>query len=240
MMKNLIFGQYIYKNSIIHNIDARVKILLVLLTGITLLATNNLTKLMILTFFALFLLALSQMPFYNMIIHIKPFVVVYVFVFLMYIFFSRDMMLSGLITFWRFLILIMIVSILTFSTTIGNIVLGFEKLMKPLALIKINHRTFALLISLTIRFIPCLFIEGIRIRDAIYSRLGNFKKFKHIKLFLQSMFEKVIIKASNLSDAIESRCYSGQGTHFKEMKLGKSDFIALFGVLIFLMIILVY
>ena len=84
------------------------------------------------------------------------------------------------------------------------------------------------------------FLEATKIRDAKLSRLADLKKFKHIKLVVIPLLEKVFKRASNLSDAMEARCYRSEGTtNMRELRLGFRDFLA-FGVMLILMGVLAW
>lgn len=50
----------------------------------------------------------------------------------MHIIFSKNSLNQGLITIWRFWVLVTISIILTFSTTISSLITGIERLSKPL------------------------------------------------------------------------------------------------------------
>ena len=158
----------------------------------------------------------------------------------MYAFFSKDELIKGLIVVWRFILLIITASVLTFSTTISDLVLALEKLFKPLKIVGVKSRDIAVMVSITLRFIPLFFLEATKIRDAKLSRLADLKKFKHIKLVVIPLLEKVFKRASNLSDAMEARCYRSEGTtNMRELRLGFRDFLA-FGVMLILMGVLAW
>lgn len=156
----------------------------------------------------------------------------------MYIFFSRNEIDQGIRTIWKFILFITIASILTFTTTINNMVTAIEKLLNPLKIININSKTIALLIALTIRFIPSLFLYADRIRDARLARLGNLKKPKHIKLLFLPLMDKVFKTASNLSDAMLARNYSEKrAAYFNVIHLKNYDHVSFVLLLIFIVFI---
>jgi energy-coupling factor transport system permease protein len=157
----------------------------------------------------------------------------------MYVFFSRNELDQGILTIWRFILFISIASILTFTTTMTHMVTAIEKLIKPLKLFKINPRTIALLIALTIRFIPALFLYADRIKDARLARLGNLKSIEHIKLFFLPLLERVFKSASNLSDAMISRNYTEKRmSYFNIIKLKYYDYLSSILLIIFVVFVL--
>lgn len=144
--------------------------------------------------------------------------------------------------FVRIVLMIGITSLLTLSTMTTDINNGIESLLSPLKLIKINPGIFAMLISLTLRFIPTLMIESTKIMNAQASRgvdfsEGNLKdKVNQIISLLIPMFVISFKRAEELSDAMEARGYiiGEKRTKLDLLKLKFLDYFSLiisFGVL---------
>ena len=240
MFKKLTFGQYTYKNSVIHKLDPRIKILAVIVLSTLAFLINSYYKFVIFSLFILALIMLSKISFPSLIRNLRPFFFIFLFILIMYIFFSRNELDKGIQTIWKFVLFIIIASILTFTTTITNMVTAIEKLLTPLKIVKIKPKTIALLIALTIRFIPSLFLYADRIKDARLARLGNLKNPKHITLFFLPLFDKIFKSASNLSDAMLSRNYTDKRiTYFNAIKLKYYDYISFILLIIFIVFILV-
>lgn len=240
MFKKLTFGQYTHKNSIIHNLDPRIKIITVILLSAIAFLLDSYYKFTIFSLFIFLLIILSKINFQSLIRNLRPFFFIFLFILLMYVFFSRNELDKGIQTIWKFVLFIIIASILTFTTTITNMVTAIEKLLAPSKLAKINPRTVALLIALTIRFIPSLFLYADRIKDARLARLGNLKNPKHIKLLFLPLIDRVFKSASNLSDAMISRNYSEKRTaYFNIIKLKYYDHISFILLIIFIFFILI-
>jgi len=233
-MANNLFGQYRYKNTLIHKLDPRTKILLLIFVSIFLFILKSYSSFVLISSFIIFLVIISKIKLTNILRNLRPFLFFFIFIFLMYFLFSRNELHKGIITIWRFTLLIITASILTFSTTTSQLVDAIEKLFAPLKLFRISPRNIAVMVSATIRFIPLLFSEAGKIRDAQKSRGANLKKVKHITGFTNALIRKTFDKASNLADAMESRCYRDYNhSHFNELKIGIKDCAsALFTVLI--------
>jgi len=240
MFKKLTFGQYTYKNSIIHKLDPRIKIVTVVLLSTTAFLMNSYYKFAIFSLFIFLLMILSKINFSSLLRNLRPFFFMFLFILLMYIFFSRNELDQGIRTIWKFILFIIIASILTFTTTITNMVTAIEKLLIPLKIIKINPRTIAVLIALTIRFVPSLFLYADRIRDARLARLGNLKNPKQIKLLFLPLIERVFKSASNLSDAMLSRNYTEKRTtYFNIIRLKYYDYISFSLLIVFIIFVLI-
>lgn len=239
MFKKLTFGQYTHKNTIIHKLDPRIKILAVIALSTLAFLTKSYYKFTIFTIFILLIIILSKLNFSSLLRNLRPFFFIFLFILIMYVFFSRNKLDQGILTIWRFILFISIASILTFTTTLTDMVTAIEKLLKPLKLFKINPRTIALLIALTIRFIPALFLYADRIKDARLARLGNLKNIKHIKLFFLPLLERVFKSASNLSDAMLSRNYQEKRiSYFNVIRLKYYDYVSSILLIVFAIFIL--
>ncbi len=239
MLKKLTFGQYAYKDSIIHKLDPRIKILSVVALSATAFLLETYYKFAIFSLFILLLIILSKINFSSLIRNLRPFFFIFVFILLMYILVSRNQLDQGIRTIWKFVLFIIIASILTFTTTITNMVTAIEKLLAPLKLIKINPKTFALLIALTIRFVPALFLYADRIKDARLARLGSLKSPKHIKLLFLPLLDRIFKSASTLSDAMVARNYTEKRTaYFNIIKLKLYDYASFILLIIFIILIL--
>ena len=228
MFRKLAFGQYAYKNSVMHKLDPRIKVISVIILSAAAFLIDSYSKIMIFSVFIILLIMLSKLRFSALLRSIRPFFFIFSFLLLMYVIFSRNELNSGILTIWRFILFIAIASILTFTTTITNLITAIEKLLKPLEIVRINTRNFSLLIALTIRFIPALFLYADRIKDAQSARLGSMKKPGQIKVFIVKLLDRIFSSASAVSDALVSRNYNGiRSSYFNPIKLGFKDYLSL-------------
>ena len=135
-----------------------------------------------------------------------------------------------------------ITSLLTISTMSTDINNGIEAILSPLKLIKIPVGVFAMLISLTLRFIPTLIAETRKIMNAQASRGVDFNegslkdKINQIISLLVPMFVISFKRAEDLSNAMEARGYiiGAKRTKIDELKLRWRDYLCLIIVLGFL------
>jgi len=133
--------------------------------------------------------------------------------------------------------LLIISFVLTYTTTTSSLVAAVENLAKPLRLFGIKPRNVALMISMAMRFVPAMFISLSRAREAMASRLADFRKFRHIKLMVFSLLEGMLKSASTLSDALQSRLYNENLESYKILKLSIYDYISAALFLVFILII---
>ena len=232
-----LFGQYKHRNSIIHKLDSRLKLFYVIILSILVFTIEDSLSILIFSSFIVIVILLSKLSAEDLIKGLRPFFFIFIFLLLMYLLFSRNKLEQGLITIWRFLILVIISLILTFTTTISSLVIAIEKLIKPLRILNIKPRNIAVMISVAIRFIPVMFINLERLKEAMLARLANLKKFKYIRLIITALLERMFKSASNLSDAMESKLYNENLESNKILRLSKNDYLSTIAILIFILII---
>ncbi|MBN3490917.1 energy-coupling factor transporter transmembrane protein EcfT [Acholeplasma equirhinis] len=115
--------------------------------------------------------------------------------------------------FLRIVSVMIIASLLTFTTSTIELNDGLESLMKPLRLIKIPTYIFSMMISLTLRSIPTLLEETEKILKAQTSRGADFAessfkdKIGQIIALLIPVFVISFNRAEDLSNAMEARGY---------------------------------
>jgi len=237
MIRRLSFGQYAQKNSLIHSIDPRLKILYVLMLSILIFFVDETDKILIFSLFVIVTIFLAGLSIKNLIKNLRPFFFIFIFILLMYLLFSRNQLEQGLVAIWRFLMLIILSLILTFTTTIASMIIAIEKLLKPLSIVGIKPRNAALMVSITIRFVPVMFINLERLKEAMLARLANFRKLSRIKLLVLALLERMFKSASNVSDAMQSRLYNEDIADKKMLEFNKHDYLSMIFILIFIFII---
>lgn len=226
MLRKLSFGQYKYKNSFVHGLDPRLKLIYVFILSILAFSVNNISEILIFSLFAVAVILLSKLDLKALIKGLRPFFFIFAFIILMYISFSRDNLWQGVVSVWRFLMLIIIALILTYTTTISSITTAIEKLAKLLKILGIKPRNIAVMISITIRFVPMMFINLESLRAAMLARLADFRRLKNIKLLMLTLLSRMFKSASNLSDAMQSRLYDENAESRKNLKAKLQDYVS--------------
>ena len=248
-MKGISFGQYYPANSIIHKMDPRFKILL----AITFIAATFLCKSAV-SFAALLcigiaLIFISRIPIKTILRSIAPLLFIIAFTVVINIFFGTGEKLlfevwkiriyaeglwRALFMFLRIFVLITATSIfLTYTTTPMDLTDALESLLAPLKLLHVPVHVFAMMMSITLRFIPTLTEETEKIMNAQKARGADFtngsliKRVKALIPILIPLFSSAINRATQLADAMECRCYhGGEGrTRLNVMQCHASDFV---------------
>ncbi len=149
--------------------------------------------------------------------------------------------------FLRVVIVVLLSSMLTFSTSSTDLNNGMESVLSPLKVIKVPVSEISMMLALTLRFIPTLLQETNKIMKAQASRGVDFKesnikqKAMQIVSLLVPMFVISFSRAEDLANAMESRGYviGAPRTKYDEMKLRFLDFMTLI-ILISVLALFIY
>ena len=185
-MNNLTLGQYYACGSLIHRLDPRTKFITLVLLVVTIMVHHDLYVLIgLLGFFAV-IMGLSRVPVEVFFRQLKLFVLIITLTFVLHAFITSgtvifivpflgfDITQEGISVGFYFgfrLFLAISYSILfMFTTAPAEMTDGMGKLLRPLKKIGINVDSYALMLGITLRFIPVLFEESDRIRNAQIAR----------------------------------------------------------------------
>ena len=126
----------------------------------------------------------------------------------------------------RVVILIVGTSVLlTYTTSPISLTDGLESLLSPLKKVGVPVHTFAMMMSIALRFIPTLVEETEKIMNAQKSRGADFttgslaQRAKALIPLLIPLFVSSFKRAEELATAMECRCYRGDKNRTKLVKL---------------------
>ena len=264
MFRDVTFGQYYPKNSFVHNMDARIKLVLCLLFMVGIFFVQSYVGFALVTVFLMVVILASKVPLKSILKSVKGIVVLLILTAMLNIFFTK----SGnvLVSWWIFTItdegliyaskmllrlvyLVIGSSVLTLTTTPVDLTHAIERLLAPLKVIKFPVHDLALIMSLTLSFIPSLIDETDRIIRAQKARGADFDTgnlFQRAKAFVPILIPLLVggfRRAEELANAMNSRCYEGatNRTQMRVMKLSWRDLVAsIVCIVVFGGIIVVY
>ena len=262
MFRDVTFGQYYPSNSFVHKMDARIKLVLVLLYMVGIFFVVSFVGFAFITVFLLTVILVSRVPLKSVLKSIRGIIFLLILTSLLNIFFNKgDTLLwswwkieiyqEGLVFAAKMLLrltyLVIGSSILTLTTTPVDLTHAVESLLKPLRIIKFPVHEFALIMSLTLSFIPSLIEETDRIIRAQKARGADFDTgglIKRAKAFVPILIPLLVggfRRAEELANAMNSRCYEGatKRTQMRVMRLGWRDAVATIFVLLFFVTVFV-
>ena len=258
MLKDITFGQYYETSSPVHKCDPRVKMILMLCFIVFIFVSQNAFALALSTVAVFFVLLLSRVPMKLFLKNLKAIWFVLFFTAIINLFYSN----SGtvLVDFWkiqittggiyrsifmalRIILLIFISSVLTYTTTPNSLTEAIERLLSPLKYIGLKNavHTFAMMMTIALRFIPTLIEEAEKIMNAQKARgadLENGNLVERVKALIPILIPLLISsvrRAYELAEAMECRCYNGgEGkTRMKQLKMSLADLYAVIFIVVF-------
>lgn len=261
MISDITIGQYFPGNSFVHKMDSRMKIILTMLLIVSIFVCKNIVSLLLVVICTFLLVFVSKIPIKTVLKSIKPLAIIIVITALLNIFYGKGeplvelgrlkITMNGIETAVfmaiRIITLVVISSLLTYTTSPTDLTDALERLMKPLTLLKVDVHSIAMTMTIALRFIPTLIEEIQKIMSAQKSRGadmdsgGLIHRAKALIPVLIPLFISSFRRANDLAYAMECRCYRGGAgrTKMKVMKMTARDFIALAAVVIFLGVIIV-
>ena len=261
MLRDITIGQHFPGNSVVHNTDPRLKILLVIGYIVLLFTVTNLLGLALSLALLTVLYLVAKIPLKLILKSLKPILPIVIFTAVLNLFFMGG---EGqpLWQFWVFKIykegivyavfmsvrivaLIAGTSLLTYTTSPIVLTDAIERLLKPFAKLHLPVHELAMMMTIALRFIPTLIEETDKIMNAQKARgamLDTGKLTERVKAMvpiLIPLFISAFRRADELAMAMECRCYhGGEGrTRLKQLHMHRSDIlIAVVAVLVFVAI----
>jgi len=248
-MNNIVFGQYYPSGSVVHRLDPRMKLVMIILYIVTIFFVVDYTMYGALLVFVLAIALVSKVPIRILLRTVRTIIILVLITSVINLFFTKG---EELWVSWKFIkiyregveraiklalrliLLLLFPSLLTLTTTPMELTDAIESLLSPLKLIKVPVHAIALIMSIALRMIPILMEETNKIilaqkaRGADFDTGGALKKAKAMIPVLIPLFVGAFRRADELALAMDARCYSSvaKRTKYKIMRLSVKDFVA--------------
>ena len=248
MLKDITIGQHYPSNSVIHKLDARVKLIATLIFMVSLFIIDKFWPYAIVLIALMATIKLSTIPFRYIMNGIKPLKWIIIFTFIINIFFlpgdpiwsfgfikiTDQGVRQAVFMALRLILLVLGTSMLTLTTSPMDLTDGIERLLNPFNKIGLPVHELAMMMTIALRFIPTLLDETDKIMKAQMSRGADFEskniisRAKNLVPLLVPLFVSAFRRAEELGTAMEARCYRGgyNRTKMKVSKLKKADYIS--------------
>ncbi len=257
MLENITFGQYYPSNSVVHRMDPRMKILLLIVFIVIVFCASTLYAFIPVLLFLVLAVRYARLPFRLMLKGIKPLRIILIFTFVLNLFFIQgqtvlvdlgfaritlESVKTAVLYALRLLFLVLGSSMLTYTTAPVPLTDGLERLLSPLKAVRFPAHEMAMMMTIALRFIPMLLEETDKIMKAQSARGADFESGNLLKRaramipLLVPVFVSAFRRAGDLAMAMEARCYhGGEGrTRLHVLKMAKRDWTALAVSLVFL------
>lgn len=261
MLKDITLGQYYHADSILHRLDARVKLIGTFIYIMSLFVAKNPVGYLITTIFLICIIAISKVPLRFMLKGMKSimFLIIITVIFNLFmtpgipIFTWGKLTITGEGAKTAFLMAIRLIylivgsSIMTLTTTPNQLTDGLESLLNPLKKLRVPVHEVAMMMSIALRFIPILMEETDKIMKAQMARGASFdrgnliQRAKSLVPLLVPLFVSAFRRANDLAMAMEARCYRGgdSRTKMKPLRYKASDIIGYIMLMIFFVAVII-
>lgn len=260
MLRDITLGQYYRADSIIHKLDARLKLIATFIFMISLFCFQRMIGYAVAALFLFSVIKLSKIPLAYMVKGLKTIIVLMMITVVFQLFFTQGTIIwkmgilaitkegvrGAIFISFRLIFLILGSSIMTYTTMPNQLTDAIEVVLKPLKYIKVPVHDIAMMMSIALRFIPILVEETDKIMKAQLARGADFesgnilKRAKSMLPIFVPLFISAFKRADDLAIAMEARCYRGSKgrTKMYPLQYKKQDCIA-YGILIIYIIAII-
>ncbi|MCL2424904.1 MAG: energy-coupling factor transporter transmembrane protein EcfT [Oscillospiraceae bacterium] len=249
MLKDITLGQFFPGDTIVHRLDPRTKLLLMITYITSLFLASGFIEFAFLLVILLVCLTLSKIKPKAVFRGLKPVFIIICFTVILNIFFvpgetilfqyraiviTQEGLINAALMALRFMMLIISTFLLTYTTSPITLTDGLERMLNPLKKIRLPVHEFAMMMSIALRMIPTFIEETDKIMSAQKSRGADFetggllKRAKAILPLIIPLFISAFRRAEELATAMESRCYNGgEGrTKMNVLRFSTKDIVA--------------
>lgn len=262
MLSDITIGEYYPGNSILHQMDPRMKILLLFFFMIALFVFHSFVSYAAFTVCSLFVVLLSRVPIKMVLKSVRPLLWIILFTFFIHLLstpgesigkiwifdITKEGIRQGIFISLRLILLIILASLLTYTTSPLKLTDALESLLSPLKHVGVPVHELSMMMTIALRFVPTLIEETDRIMKAQQSRGADFntgsimQRIRAVIPILVPLFLSAFRRADDLALAMEARCYhGGEGrTQMKALKIQQLDICSLLFTVTFLAILAVF
>ena len=229
MIRDITIGQYYPGYSVVHKLDTRLKLILVLAFMVSVFLVSDFVGYVFVFAGLVAVTAVSKVPPRFILRGLKPVFLIIALTFVLNLFVTQGepIFAFGVLTIseqgvytacymaLRIIFLILGASMLTFTTKPVKLTDGIESLLRPGVRFGVPAHELAMMMTIALRFIPTLLEETDKIMKAQQARGADFETgsiFRRAKALIP-IFIPLIVgafrMASDLAMAMEARCYRG-------------------------------
>ena len=246
MLTNITFGKYYARDSIVHKLNPLFKTISLIIMIIAIFFINSYKDIIMLTSYLILMIVYSDIDIITYLKNIYSIKIFLLFILIIDLIFGSNIN-NIIFDLYKLIFIIIYSSALTYTTSTSEITYGIERLLKPFNnTIPVND--IAMIITLTLRYIPTLTMESDRIIKAQKMRGINFDS-KNIKTKISSlvgvfipMFILSLKKSESTADIMDIRLYNyGKSrTNLRTNTWKKIDTLLLILNILILIIVIFY
>ncbi len=260
---DITLGQYYPGDSAVHRLDPRCKLFAALCLITSLMLSYSPLVLAALTLMLLLIIHLARLPFALVVKNLRPFLWLFAVTWIIHLFWTSGRILwiipgvNAEITWegavWggiyvaRLALLIAAAALLTLTTAPLELADALERIFRPLKRFRVPAHELSLMLTLSLRFIPTLMEEALRIRNAQMSRGARFdgsllNRVRSLLPLMVPLFVSAFRRADELAQAMDARCYNGGDgrTTYTRLHFSLADYGVCFSAAILIFVCMVY
>ncbi|SFM47308.1 energy-coupling factor transport system permease protein [Methanolobus profundi] len=253
---NDLFMSFVPGDSVLHRLDPRTKIIGLMLVSFCILDASSFADMFFIALVFTVLVLSCRLPLGHFVRSVRPMLFFFAILFLMQLFFTEgrevwhfsslsvtyEGLLLGTTITLRFVFLLLFAALITATTSPSRITSGIERLLRPLPLryVGITSHDMAMMMSLSIYFVPMFYDSFTSLREAQISRGLDIRKepVKAIFSIVVPLVSGSVRRVEEVALAMESRCYQSTGrSSMHEMKFTGKDHVS-FAMFVFLILFL--
>ena len=261
MLKDITLGQYFPGNTVIHRLDPRTKIWMVIFYIVALFTAKWFVSYAVMLVFLIVAVRISKVAVSTILRGMKPLIIIIILTGLLNIFYTpgeplvkvwiftitKEGILNAFFMIIRILMLVTGTFLLTYTTSPIALTDALEIMLSPLKKIKVPVHELSMMMCIALRFIPTLIEETDKIISAQKARGADFetgsliRRAKALIPILVPLFISAFRRADELAVAMECRCYhGGEGrTRMKQLRYGWQDGVTLAIGLLMIVVVVV-
>ena len=219
MLKDITLGQFFPGKSLIHRLDPRAKLLILLVYFVALFLAKSYISYGLMVLFLAAATMIARIPFKSMTRGLKPMLIFIILTAVLNLLYTKG---GRLLLSWKFIHIYtegiksaVFMALRIILLTPIALTDALERLLSPLKFIKVPVHELAMMMCIALRFIPTLIEETDKIMSAQKARGANFetgsllKRAKALIPILVPLFVSAFRRADELATAMECRCYHG-------------------------------
>ena len=246
-MSLLMPGVHVPADTCVHTLDPRVKLGVAVVLMVLPFWAPDLASALLLSTFVLGVVILARVPLLSLLRTLRTVFWIGLFMFVFYalttpgdalvsvgtVSVTGAGLLAGVTLVYRLCALVIIGSLLTYTTSPGQLAHGLETVLSPLARLRLPVREASMVLTIALRFVPTMSAQIDRIVTAQRARgaepMGNpVERVQSWVPMFVPIFVLAFRRAEQLAMAMEARGYRGTGerTRLKQLRFSRQDLVA--------------
>ena len=261
MLSDITLGQFYPGKSLLHRMDPRMKLLLVVAVIVFIFVASTFTTLGLIVLLVLTAVLLSGVPFGQYAKSLRAILFVVLFTSILNLFYgsgealvqwgmmriTMDGIRRAIFVAVRIGTLIVCSAVLTFTTSPTQLTDALERLLTPLRKLRVPVHEIAMMMTISLRFVPTLLEETDKIMSAQKARGadlesgGAIQRVKAMVPVLIPLIVSAFRRAMDLAMAMECRCYgiSARTTKMRQLHIGTLDIMSALLVIVVAALVIV-